>query len=760
MYFSVLGDVERVVAEEPCQSAWPVFNLRLCEVFPGVVSIMASWRWFCAAIVLLLSLTSLGHAEDTRIDDVARLSDEQVRELLLAELDQEEVVEEPGFFENPAMKAYLLQQKVTEVADRLQAKLAVYPELPEVFRKAGERLSQRPDGTSFGMAILSMLASLAMGLCAEALLRASLADRLRHLRRQATHRVAAILLNALMLGAGLALSAIITLVMYLALFSPTVQDRVTFFFYLSAYVVFRLAALISKIWHSPHQKDLRLPLLSDQGAHSLHNTFMVTVFLGAFGFYSCALFASVGVGGEAHGLLLIIVGTVTTLGLMISFLWNREAMTGMIMGRGGGYFDASRLAFATIWPWFLAGFTLLIWCYLVITQLAGDHVGYGAALFTLALAALLPSCDAILANKARAAETDEIYSAVLTTLRLVIPFVSVILLAFAWRVDLLSIDSDTLSGWVTLAALKITATGLFAFLIWQLFKVSIDRAIRQEDEEMARLGQDLGEMEIGGAGLSRLRTLLPLIRGSIRITLVTIGLMIVLSALGVDIAPILAGAGVVGLAIGFGSQTLVRDIVSGAFFLIDDAFRLGEYIDVGSVKGSVEHMSIRSVRLRHHRGALHTVPYGEVTHLTNHSRDWAIMKLRFRVPFGADIERIRKMFKRIGQELAQMPELKDDFIQPFKSQGVLEVDDYGLVIRAKFMSKPGRQFIIRRHAFRAVQEAFAEAGIEFATPEVRVVVDDEDEKELPEEAQARIDAMASAASSHLVARNAAEAAKT
>jgi small-conductance mechanosensitive channel len=103
------------------------------------------------------------------------------------------------------------------------------------------------------------------------------------------------------------------------------------------------------------------------------------------------------------------------------------------------------------------------------------------------------------------------------------------------------------------------------------------------------------------------------------------------------------------------------------------------------------------------------------------------MKLRFRVPFGADIEQIPKMFKRIGQELLEHPEIKDDFIQPFKLQGVLEVDDYGLIIRAKFMPKPVRQFTIRHHNYRAVQEAFAAADIEFATPQARVVFDDDQE---------------------------------
>ena len=91
---------------------------------------------------------------------------------------------------------------------------------------------------------------------------------------------------------------------------------------------------------------------------------------------------------------------------------------------------------------------------------------------------------------------------------------------------------------------------------------------------------------------------------------------------GVQIAPLVAGAGVVGLAIGFGAQTLVKDIISGMFFLLDDAFRVGEYIESGSIRGTVEHISIRSLRLRHHRGALHTIPFGSLDTITNYSRDW------------------------------------------------------------------------------------------------------------------------------------------
>ena len=154
---------------------------------------------------------------------------------------------------------------------------------------------------------------------------------------------------------------------------------------------------------------------------------------------------------------------------------------------------------------------------------------------------------------------------------------------------------------------------------------------------------------MGENGCGDIRTLLPLIKQSIQITLAVIAFTIILSAPGVNIWPVLAGAGVIGLPAGLGSQALVSDIVSGVFFLLDDAFRLGKYVGVGAMKGSVEIISIRSFQLRHHRGAVNTVPFGEIHMLANCSRDWAIMNLRFRISFDTDIEKVRKVLKKVGQ---------------------------------------------------------------------------------------------------------------
>ena len=219
--------------------------------------------------------------------------------------------------------------------------------------------------------------------------------------------------------------------------------------------------------------------------------------------------------------------------------------------------------------------------------------------------------------------------------------------------------------------------------------------------------EEIGGGDGGGAGGSRLSTVLPLILMVSRAAIVVMFLLLALGNIGVDTTPLLAGAGIVGLAIGFGAQKLVSDVVSGIFFLIDDAFRTGEYVEVEGTMGTVEKISIRSMQLRHHKGPVHTLPYGEIPKITNFSRDWVIMKLRFTVPFETDPNKVKKIFKKIGQEMLEIEEFKDDFLSPFKSQGVLEIDDVGMVIRGKFMCKPGTQFMIRKEIFNRVNKAFA-----------------------------------------------------
>lgn len=265
------------------------------------------------------------------------------------------------------------------------------------------------------------------------------------------------------------------------------------------------------------------------------------------------------------------------------------------------------------------------------------------------------------------------------------------------------------------------------YLVYEVVSLWINRKLAAEQ---TAAGIDLENEELGdggGAGGSRLSTVLPLILKVSQAIIAVVFILLGLGNIGVDTTPLLAGAGIVGLAIGFGAQKLVTDVVSGIFFLVDDAFRTGEYVDIEGTMGTVEKISIRSMQLRHHKGPVHTLPYGEIPKITNYSRDWVIMKLRFTVPFGTDPEKVRKIFKKIGQEMAEVELYKDDFLQPFKSQGVFEFDDVGIVIRGKFMAKPGTQFTLRKEIYNRVNKAFEENGLEFARREVRVAIPGMDE---------------------------------
>ncbi|MEO0378816.1 MAG: mechanosensitive ion channel domain-containing protein [Pseudomonadota bacterium] len=282
------------------------------------------------------------------------------------------------------------------------------------------------------------------------------------------------------------------------------------------------------------------------------------------------------------------------------------------------------------------------------------------------------------------------------------------------------------------------------YIVYELVSLYINRKLAQEQTSSGFDPETEDTGDGGGAGGSRLSTVLPLILGVSQASIVVLFVLLALSNAGVDTTPLLAGAGIVGLAIGFGAQKLVTDVVSGIFFLIDDAFRMGEYVDVNGTMGTVEKISIRSMQLRHHKGPVHTLPYGEIPKITNFSRDWVIMKLIFTVPFGTDPEKVRKLFKKIGQELLQHEIFGDDFLQPFKSQGVFQFDDVGIVIRGKFMAKPGTQFTIRKEIYNRVNAAFAENGIEFARREVRVALPGVDEHEKLTDAEKQ--AIAAAAS--------------
>ena len=526
-----------------------------------------------------------------------------------------------------------------------------------------------------------------------------------------------------------------------------------------AVIMFRAIAALGRFALTPKEPSLRLPPLDDVTAQRVYSR-LLQVFgaiIAATSF--SALLVRLGLEADSGPALALVLGS-TVLGMIVVLIWvDRVWVRALIEGRTtvGGQ-QPSRFSRIVAANWhILASFMIVfLWVLAMGTLvLTGERV---AAPLVLSLAVLVgvpivnwmvkvalstlfkvhPTNAVPLTAKVvdqdtgteaedaaspeptepdgRAYEARVAYCGVIASkLRIVVVVIAIFVLARVWKIDVQGLAAWGIGENITGALFDIVVTLILASVAWSILKTAIQYAMPDESED-----GDVEGGDAGGSQGSRLHTLVPLFGHFLLGVIIVMAGLTVFSELGVDIGPLIAGAGIFGLAIGFGAQTLVKDVISGVFFLFDDAFRVGEYVNVGSVAGTVEHVSLRSLRLRHQNGPLHTIPFGEIQHLTNYSRDWAIMKLKFRVPFDTDIEKVRKIVKKIGKTMLADPELGPNFLAPLKSQGVLSIDDSAFVMRVKFTAIPGKQFILRREVFRRIQDAFAENGIHFAPRRVIV----------------------------------------
>ena len=266
---------------------------------------------------------------------------------------------------------------------------------------------------------------------------------------------------------------------------------------------------------------------------------------------------------------------------------------------------------------------------------------------------------------------------------------------------------------IGLRLLGVATLALLTHVLWIGAKTVIDQRLAR-----IRPTAPHGEPDAN----ARLLTLLPLLRVTAAVVLVVMLALSSLWALGIEITPLLAGAGVIGLALGFGAQALVRDVIAGVFFLAEDAFRIGEYIESGTTtKGNVERISLRTVALRHHNGPLIFVPYGALGTVRNTSRDWVIEKFNLPLPIGTDSEMIRKMIKKVGEEMKADPEVGPLIMESLKGK-LYRVDPGVKIFRCKFRTAPGKQFDVRAQALKRVEVALKAIGVSFADGTQTVLV--------------------------------------
>lgn len=221
---------------------------------------------------------------------------------------------------------------------------------------------------------------------------------------------------------------------------------------------------------------------------------------------------------------------------------------------------------------------------------------------------------------------------------------------------------------------------------------------------------------------AQLKTLGPLLQGIAQTAIVLLAALMALSEIGVQIGPLIAGAGVIGVALGFGAQTLVKDFLTGVFLIVEDTVSVGDVVQIGGFGGVVEHMSLRTIRLRDFDGTLHVFPYSEAQVVHNMTKTFSYYVFNLQISYSSEIDEALGIMRSVGGELQADPEFADRILEPIEVVGVDQLGDSGVVLKARIKTLPLHQWAVGREYNRRIKLAFDRAGIEIPFPHMKVVL--------------------------------------
>jgi small-conductance mechanosensitive channel len=463
-------------------------------------------------------------------------------------------------------------------------------------------------------------------------------------------------------------------------------------------VVLRLAWVVLALVLAPGHAQLRLAPVEPRKARWLAAAAMTIALLLALGRFVPDLLERIGDAPHAASALRLAVATVTALLLIVAvnaFIGRPRQAAGAGPGRAPPRLSRTFIATLTI----IAAYALWI--------LSSATAGLIAAIAAIVIALQMGLRDWVFFFWSGDSDKNSLLpSIVLSAARFLVVVLGIGACAIALDTPVAELaTSEKPLVMFGLRVLGVAALVLLTDMVWIAIKTSIDHRLQRISAGGSHDGPSPG---------ARLLTLLPLLRVTMAVLLCAVLIMASLWALGIEITPLLAGAGVIGLALGFGAQALVRDVIAGIFFLAEDAFRIGEYIESGTAtKGTVERITLRTVALRHHNGPLHFVPYGALGTVRNTSRDWVIEKFNIPMPIGIDSEKIRKMIKKVGEEMKADPEIGPLIIETLKGK-LYRIDPGVKIFRCKFRTAPGKQFDVRAQALKRLEAALKALGIGFA----------------------------------------------
>ncbi|HSA82232.1 MAG TPA: mechanosensitive ion channel domain-containing protein [Geminicoccaceae bacterium] len=522
----------------------------------------------------------------------------------------------------------------------------------------------------------------------------------------------------------LAISAL-ALVGSLTGITPSAEARAVAQPLITAVVLARVSVALARLIFAPESPALRLTPVSDGVASYGYRRARRLTGIAIYGYFALEAGRVLGLPWTIHGFLLHILFFIVAVMLITLILRCRVPVAQAIASLGDEPYSRviRRLPWrglAGIWHLLAACYVLLVYAVWALRIPGGFELLFGATVGSaLVLAGFWLALRLIDQAFNRAPPEAQDFAAPPSALERrvnrYLPIVGVIVRAVVWvaaavallevwglgTLDwLLSDGGRTLGGRLIIVVLVVVVT----IVIWEVASLMIERAITDQDEE--------GNLRFS----NRTRTLLNIIRNALLVFLSLIALFLILSELGLNIAPLLAGAGVIGLAIGFGSQKLVQDIINGMFVLLGDTMRIGDVCEVASRVGVVEEMTMRTVVLREYSGNVHTIPYSAIDTVTNYTKDFSYAVFDIGVAYRESVDQVMDVLRQLGAEMNRDPYFRRLMLEPLDIAGVDRFADSAVIIRARLKTRPLKQWEVSREFNRRLKNRFDELGIEMPFP--------------------------------------------
>ncbi|MDF3074182.1 MAG: Mechanosensitive ion channel protein [Alphaproteobacteria bacterium] len=505
----------------------------------------------------------------------------------------------------------------------------------------------------------------------------------------------------------------------------------------NAIVVSQAMVLLVRLILQPHDPALRLPRLSDSTAAYLYVWLRRFIWLAVIGYVALEAARLLGLPRSAYAGLLSLLGLIIAALLVMVVLQNRREVAAWLKrhreGESVSALESLRFRIADTWHVVAIVYVVAVYVVWLLRPEAGLQFLLRATLFSAAALVVAWLLERGIERLIRRwfsvgdefksrfpdleARANRYLPLVMNVTRIAIALLTILAILFIWGVTSLSILIDEPGRRIVLSLLRIGGVVIGGLLLWELGGLALERLLTRVTAK-------------GRMPAARVQTMLPVARYLFGLVLGIIVGMMLLSEIGIEIGPLLAGAGVVGLAIGLGAQTLVKDMIAGFSLIMEDALAVGDVVRIGQHSGVVEAMNIRSIRLRGYDGTVQTIPLGGVTVVENMTKDYSFAVVDVAVGYKEDMDKVAAVLQSLGEELQSDPDYAADILAPIEIVGVDKFQDSSILVKARIKTYPIKQWNVMREFNRRLKARFDKEGIELPFPYRTLTLDSETLKAL------------------------------